>query len=245
VLDGTYKRRGRAAPGASSGGTESNGGSSLSPSPTASSRARRPGARNRRRRPAGRYHGDNLTHAPISTTAPSSCASAPRLRGPKGIQPGGHPAPRPPSTTSTPSTPLALYSSILSGIPATSSKRSSSRTSIVQHVGGAPADFEPNSRCRGRDQVSRAGHCSALTPSQGFFFRTIKNLEVSHAEIQPVAPTARVVLPIEDVQPGADFVAVTAPTARPAFSSTIPATCASASAAPRQTRPLRKAGACS
>jgi hypothetical protein len=55
------------------------------------------------------------------------------------------------------------------------------------------------------------------TPAQGFFLRHIKNIEMSHVEIQPAAPDPRPSFYLEDVH-RADFIAVTAPSAPPAFS---------------------------
>jgi hypothetical protein len=54
------------------------------------------------------------------------------------------------------------------------------------------------------------------TPSQGFFLRHLKNLEMSHVEIQPVAADPRPSFYLEDVQ-RADFLAITAPSSPAAF----------------------------
>ena len=48
------------------------------------------------------------------------------------------------------------------------------------------------------------------TPSNGFFIRHLKNLEMSHVEIEPSAPDPRPAFWLEDVH-RADFFAVTAP----------------------------------
>jgi hypothetical protein len=53
-------------------------------------------------------------------------------------------------------------------------------------------------------------------PSQGFFLRHIKNLELSHVEVASIAPDPRPSFFLEDVT-RADFIAVTAPTGQPAF----------------------------
>jgi polygalacturonase len=54
------------------------------------------------------------------------------------------------------------------------------------------------------------------TPSNAFFIRHLKNLEMSHVEVAPQNPDPRPSFWLEDVQ-RADFIAVTAPTANPAF----------------------------
>jgi hypothetical protein len=53
-------------------------------------------------------------------------------------------------------------------------------------------------------------------PSQGFYLRHIRNLEMSHVEIQALQPDPRPSFFLEGVN-RADFIAVTAPTANPAF----------------------------
>ena len=53
-------------------------------------------------------------------------------------------------------------------------------------------------------------------PAQGFFLRHIRNLEMSHVEVAPMAPDARPSFVLVDVE-RADFVAITAPATPPAF----------------------------
>jgi hypothetical protein len=55
-------------------------------------------------------------------------------------------------------------------------------------------------------------------PAQGFFFRHLQNLEVSHVEIAPMKPDPRPSFYLQGVD-RADFIAVTAPntTQAPAF----------------------------
>ena len=53
-------------------------------------------------------------------------------------------------------------------------------------------------------------------PAQGFFLRHLRNLELSHVEIAPMANDARPSFVLEDVT-RADFFAITAPTEPPAF----------------------------
>ena len=47
-------------------------------------------------------------------------------------------------------------------------------------------------------------------PAQGFFFRHLQNLEVSHVEVAPMKPDPRPSFFLQDVD-RADFIAVTAP----------------------------------
>ncbi len=55
------------------------------------------------------------------------------------------------------------------------------------------------------------------TPSNAFFIRHLKNLEMSHVEVAPQNPDPRPAFWLDDVH-RADFIAVTAPTSTPAFS---------------------------
>ena len=54
-------------------------------------------------------------------------------------------------------------------------------------------------------------------PTHGFYFRHVNRLEMSHVEIEPVAPDARPAIYTDDVH-RADFFAITAPSTPPAFS---------------------------
>ena len=48
-------------------------------------------------------------------------------------------------------------------------------------------------------------------PAQGFYLRHIRNLEMSHVEVAPIAPDARPSFVLEEVD-RADFFSITAPT---------------------------------
>ena len=54
-------------------------------------------------------------------------------------------------------------------------------------------------------------------PAQGFFFRHVRNLELSHVEVAPMSPDPRPSFALQEVN-RADFIAVTAPTSPAAFS---------------------------
>ncbi len=108
------------------------------------------------------------------------------------------------------------YSSILSGIPGYAIEDVKLSDIYVQHVGGAA----PDSSTIQVPEVEKMYPNPSMfgpTPSQGFFLRHIKNLELSNVEIQPVAPDPRPSFYLDDVH-RADFIAVTAPSDPPAFS---------------------------
>ena len=108
------------------------------------------------------------------------------------------------------------YSSVLSGIPGYAIEDVKLSDIFVQHVGGAAED-STKIQVPERENMYPEPGMFGPTPSQGFFFRHMKNLEVSHAEIQPVAADPRASFYLEDVH-RADFAAVTAPSTPPAFS---------------------------
>jgi len=58
----------------------------------------------------------------------------------------------------------------------------------------------------GYPEVGRFG----ATPSQGFYIRHLRNLEMSHVEVEPESPDTRPAFYLEDVH-RADFFAITAP----------------------------------
>jgi hypothetical protein len=108
------------------------------------------------------------------------------------------------------------YSSIISGIPGYAIEDVKLSDIYVQHVGGAAADAAKIQVPEDENKYPEPGMFGP-TPSQGFFLRHIKNLEVSHAEIAPVAADSRASFYLEDVH-RADFIAITAPSTPPAFS---------------------------
>lgn len=107
-------------------------------------------------------------------------------------------------------------SSIVSGIPGYSIEDIKISDVYVEHVGGASpesANIKPPEDAQAYPEPSMFG----TMPAQGFFFRHVRHLEVSHTEVQPVVPDPRPAFYLEDVE-RADFVAVTAPQGPPAFS---------------------------
>ncbi|HWY99675.1 MAG TPA: glycoside hydrolase family 28 protein [Edaphobacter sp.] len=107
-------------------------------------------------------------------------------------------------------------SSILSGIPDFPIRDVKISNVYIQHQGGGSADDAKIVMPEDADKYPDPGMFGPTTPSQGFFLRHVTNLEMSHVEIQPATPDQRPSFYIEEVN-RADFIAVTAPTAPPAF----------------------------
>ena len=105
--------------------------------------------------------------------------------------------------------------SILSGIPGYAIEDIKLSDIYQQHVGGAsqesvavrPPEFET--------KYPDPGMFGPM-PSQGFYFRHLRNLEVSHVEVAAASPDPRPSFYLTHVD-RADFIAVTAPTTNPAF----------------------------
>ncbi|SFR99489.1 Polygalacturonase [Granulicella pectinivorans] len=109
----------------------------------------------------------------------------------------------------------ARLGSILSGIPDFPLRDIKIANFYSQHVGGAPQDqvgIVPPEKIESYPDPGMFGPM----PSQGFFLRHIRNLEMSHVEIEPVAPDPRPSFSLLDVH-RADFFAITAPTSPAAF----------------------------
>jgi polygalacturonase len=110
----------------------------------------------------------------------------------------------------------ARFGSILSGIPGFSIEDVKLDNIYVQNAGGgAPglADIHPP---EDETKYPEPGMFGA-TPAHGFYLRHINRIELSHVEVHPLAPDSRPAFYLDDVH-RADFTAVTAPTAPPAFS---------------------------
>jgi len=105
--------------------------------------------------------------------------------------------------------------SILSGIPGSSIKDIKLCNVYQQHVGGATQDSLTIRPPEFEDKYPDPDMFGPM-PAQGFFLRHIRNLEMSHVEVQSMQPDPRPSFFLEDVN-RADFIAVTAPTGFPAF----------------------------
>jgi polygalacturonase len=105
--------------------------------------------------------------------------------------------------------------SILSGIPGYDIKDIKISNMFVQHQGGAPADLVKVVPPENVEKYPDPGMFGPM-PAQGFFFRHVSNLELSHVEIAPMQADPRPSFYLQNVT-RADFIAVTAPTDPPAF----------------------------
>ncbi len=105
--------------------------------------------------------------------------------------------------------------SILSGIPDYPLKDIKLSNIYQQHVGGAAQDSLAIRPPELEAKYPDPGMFGPM-PSQGFFLRHIRNLEMSHVEVQCMAPDPRPSFYLDSVE-RADFIAVTAPAGVPAF----------------------------
>ena len=106
-------------------------------------------------------------------------------------------------------------SSVLSGIPGYAIEDVKISDMFVQHQGGASLDTLNIRPAELENKYPEPGMFGPM-PAQGFFIRHLKHLEMSHVEVQPAAPDPRPSFFLSEVQ-RADFIAVTAPPAQPAF----------------------------
>ena len=105
--------------------------------------------------------------------------------------------------------------SIISGIPDHAIQDIKLSNIYQQHLGGAAQDSVAIRPPEFEEKYPDPGMFGPM-PSQGFYLRHIRNLEMSHVEVQPIQPDPRPSFFLEGVN-RADFIAVTAPTANPAF----------------------------
>ena len=109
---------------------------------------------------------------------------------------------------------LARLPNILSGIPGYPIEDVKITNFYMQHQGGAGADQAAINPPEYEDKYPDPGMFGGM-PAQGFYLRHVKNLEMSHVEVAPIAPDARPSFVLEGVERG-DFIAMTAPP-KPAF----------------------------
>jgi hypothetical protein len=107
-------------------------------------------------------------------------------------------------------------SSILSGISGSPIRDVKISNVYIQHQGGGSTDDAKIVMPEDAGKYPDPGMFGPTTPSQGFFLRHVANLEMSHVEVQPATSDQRPSFYLEDVN-RVDFIAVTAPTAPPAF----------------------------
>ena len=104
---------------------------------------------------------------------------------------------------------------ILSGIPGYPIEDIKIANFYMQHRGGAGAGQAKLTPPEAPEKYPDPNMFGPM-PAQGFFLRHLKNLEMSHVEIAPMAADARPSFVFEDVT-RADFLAITAPTMPAAF----------------------------
>lgn len=105
--------------------------------------------------------------------------------------------------------------SILSGIPGHEIKDIKLSNIYIQHQGGDYADLVKVVPPENVEKYPDPGMFGPM-PAGGFFFRHVRNLELSHVEVAPMNADPRPSFYLEGVN-RADFIAVTAPTNPPAF----------------------------
>ena len=250
VLDGTWKKfpttRTSRATAASSAAPSPTAASATSPSPATSSKAAKA---SRSKPPTARL----LEDITITGNTMRDLVDAPlflrlnrRNRGPKDTMRPGTAAPR----HHLQSRQLQLgpsTASILSGIPENLIEDVKLSNCYFGHH-GLPTDMK-HRLGRPLQAHARLAHHRVPeiedaypellrfgpTPSNGFFIRHLKNLEMSHVEIAPATPDPRPAFWLEDVH-RADFFAITAPRS-PTSPCTMSPTSASSGAAPPRTPP--------
>ena len=105
--------------------------------------------------------------------------------------------------------------SIISGIPGREIEDIHLTDMFIEHKGGAAAGRALIRPAENEDKYPDPGMFGPM-PSQGFFLRHIRNLDMRHVEVRPANADARPSFYLEDVT-RADFLSVTAPTENPAF----------------------------
>jgi polygalacturonase len=159
----------------------------------------------------------NITMRDI-TTAPIFLRLGARLRGPKGT---GDQSTVVGTLRRIAISNLVCYNSgsricsTLSGIPGFQIEDVKLSNIYLQNQGGAAAEAAKIVPPEFENKYPEPGMFGPM-PAHGFYFRHMKNLELSHVEIATAKPDARPAFYLEDVT-RADFIAVTAPTAVPAF----------------------------
>ncbi len=107
-------------------------------------------------------------------------------------------------------------SSILSGIPDHPIQDIKLSNVFIEHLGGGTASNAGIVMPENEAAYPDPGMFGHTTPSQGFFLRHVKNIEMSHVEVRPAETDQRPSFYLQDVE-RADFIAVTAPTSPAAF----------------------------
>ncbi len=221
VLDGTWKRRSNGGTGRIKLGTESNGGFvNLSVSNCVFEGCQGLALET--------VDGGHLEDVAISNITMRDIISCPiflrlgaRLRGPKG-------AVGTDQSTVTGTLKRVLISNIachntasrfgsnITGIPGFPVEDLKISDVYVECVGGGTPDQAKIEVSEHENSYPEPSMLGPL-PAYGFYFRHVNRLEMSHAEVAPIAPDARPAIYLDEVH-RADFFAITAPSSPPAFS---------------------------
>jgi len=108
------------------------------------------------------------------------------------------------------------FGSHITGIPGFNVKDVKISDVFVQHAGGGTAEdakIEVPEKADAYPEPTMLGNL----PAHGFYLRHVDHIEMSHVEVQPMAPDARPCIYTDDVH-RADFFAITAPSTPPGFS---------------------------
>lgn len=106
-------------------------------------------------------------------------------------------------------------SSEICGIPGFAIEDVKLTNIYMQHQGGGTAEMAAIDPPEQEEKYPEPGMFGPM-PAHGFYLRHVKNLEMSHVEIQPMKPDARPAFVLNDVE-RADFFAITAPKDHPNF----------------------------
>ena len=109
----------------------------------------------------------------------------------------------------------AAVGCVLTGIPGHPIEDVKISNFYMEHQGGGSAEQARLVPAEKVESYPDPGVFGAM-PAQGFFLRHVRNLEMSHVEIRPMAADARPSFVLVEVE-RADFLAVTAPTSPAAF----------------------------
>ncbi len=110
---------------------------------------------------------------------------------------------------------VARIGNILSGIPGYPIADVKIANFYMEHRGGVGAELAGVRPPEAVEKYPDPGMFGPM-PAQGFYLRHLRNLEMSHVEVRPMAKDGRPTFVLEDVE-RADFLAVTAPTSPAAF----------------------------
>ncbi len=221
VLDGTWKRRANGGTGRIKFGTESNGGFKN----MVISNCTFEGCQGLALETVDGALLEDVTITNIAMrdllTCPIYMRLGARLRGPKGAAGTNQSTvvgtlKRVVISNITCNKSASRYGSNITGIPGYFVEDLKLSDIYVENEGGGTAEWAKTVVPEKENAYPEPGMLGTL-PAHGFYLRHVNRIEMDHVEIKPVAPDARPAIYTDDVH-RADFFAITAPTAPPAFS---------------------------